>query len=223
MSERSVPPLNSEALTLKALTILANHLEQAANEIKDLFRSFEPIKYGDNLVGRLFTADDRTRVEFIPVESLKVKIDDGAVRWLQRDVLEKIKEKHGWNYEIFDENGFVSRIVIYGDIPNEKLEELKNPIGWTFSAASGLLESPKKAEETKKDILERAERMFPNELTDKISLELSDSHVIVKPKQYLGKNLFIELAEIVRDKLGGEYVSAGRDSHFRIPIEAMQK
>ena len=223
MSEKGVSPLNSEALTLKALTILANHLEQAANEIKDLFRSFEPIKHGDNLVGRLFTTDDRTRVEFTPVESLKVKMDDRAVGWLQRDVLEKIKEKHGWNYKIFDENGFVSRIVIYGDIPNEKLEELKNPVGWAFSAASGLIESPKKAEETKKDILERAERMFPNELTDKISLELSDSHVIVKPKQYLGKNLFIELAEIVRDKLGGEYVSAGRDSHFRIPIEAMQK
>ena len=222
MSERSVSPLNSEALTLKALTILANHLEQAANEIKDLFRSFEPIKYGGNLVGRLFTADDRTRVEFIPVESLKVKIDDGAVGWLQRDVLEKIKEKHGWNYKIFDENGFVSRIVIYGDLPAEKIEELKKPVGWTFSVASGLIESPQK-DETKKNILEKAEKMFPNELIDKISLELSDSHVIVKPKQYLGKNLFIELAEIVRDKLGGEYVSAGRDSHFRIPIEAMQK
>ena len=223
MEERSVSPYGSEALTLKALTIIADHYEQIANEIKDLFRSFKPINYGDNLVGRVFTADDHTRVEFIPAESLKVKMDDGAIVWLQRDVLEKIREKHGWNYKVFDKNGFVSRIIIYGDLPDEKIEELKNPIGWAFSAASGLIGSLKKAEETGRDILERAERMFPNELLDKISLELTDRHVIVKTKQYLGSKLFRELAEIVRDKLGGEYVSAGRDSHFRIPIKAMQK
>jgi len=95
---------------------------------------------------------------------------------------------------------------------------MENAVAWAFAVAAGLI-----TEQPKTDILEKAEKMFPNELIDKISLELSGSHVIVKTKQYLGSKLFKELAEIARDKLGGEYVSAGRDSHFRIPIEAMRK
>lgn len=39
--------------------------------------------------------------------------------------------------------------------------------------------------------------------------------IIVKPKGYLGTDNFIKLATVVRE-FGGEYVSAGRESHFRI-------
>ena len=158
-----------------------------------------------------------------PAESLKVRVDDRAIGWLQRDVLEKIKEKHGWNYKIFSDDELVNRIVIYGDIPDEKVEELKNPVGWAFAAASGLIEGPKKAEKTEKEILERAKKMFPNEIIDKLEFEVSNQNLIVKPKGYLGSKLFSELADIARNKLGGEYISAGKDSHFKIPLEAMKQ
>jgi len=42
-------------------------------------------------------------------------------------------------------------------------------------------------------------------------------HIRVEPKYYLGKTLFAQIAQVVRD-LGGEYVSAGRDSHFPFPV-----
>jgi len=45
--------------------------------------------------------------------------------------------------------------------------------------------------------------------------EESASFVIVKPRRFLGSDNFAQIASIVRE-LGGEYVSAGRNSHFKI-------
>ena len=41
--------------------------------------------------------------------------------------------------------------------------------------------------------------------------------LIIKANTFLGKETFKEVAQIVKAN-GGEYVSAGRDSHFTVPI-----
>jgi len=55
---------------------------------------------------------------------------------------------------------------------------------------------------------------FPPELREHLRFFNNGDHVRVEPKHYLGKQLFAKIATVVRE-LGGEYVSAGRDSHFR--------
>jgi hypothetical protein len=50
--------------------------------------------------------------------------------------------------------------------------------------------------------------------------EETDEHVLVKPRLFLGSDNFRRIANIIRDQLGGEYVSAGKDSHFRISKKA---
>jgi len=42
------------------------------------------------------------------------------------------------------------------------------------------------------------------------------NHIKVAPRQYLGSENFAKIASVVRDA-GGEYVSAGKNSHFNIP------
>ena len=64
---------------------------------------------------------------------------------------------------------------------------------------------------------EDVQKAFPKELANMLYFEMTDEYVLVKPRQYLGSDNFRRIATIVRDQLGGEYVSAGRDSHFRIP------
>jgi hypothetical protein len=59
-------------------------------------------------------------------------------------------------------------------------------------------------------------KIFPKDLSDKLNFEVKKEYILVKPKQYLGSDNFRRIAEIIRDQLQGEYVSAGRDSHFRI-------
>ena len=58
--------------------------------------------------------------------------------------------------------------------------------------------------------------MFPSELGDLLSFEEEENYIIVKPRQYLGGENFAKIASIVRGA-GGEYISAGKESHFRIP------
>jgi hypothetical protein len=60
------------------------------------------------------------------------------------------------------------------------------------------------------------QRVFPQELAGMLYFEESGEYIIIKPRQYLGSDNFARIASIVRDELRGEYISAGRDSHFRV-------
>ena len=60
--------------------------------------------------------------------------------------------------------------------------------------------------------------LFPKELEEMLTFEESGEYIIVKPRQYLGADNFAKIASIIREA-GGEYISAGKESHFRIPRE----
>ncbi len=60
--------------------------------------------------------------------------------------------------------------------------------------------------------------LFPKDLEEMLTFEESGEYVVVKPRQYLGSDNFAKIASIIREA-GGEYVSAGKESHFRIPRE----
>jgi hypothetical protein len=57
--------------------------------------------------------------------------------------------------------------------------------------------------------------MFPPELDNMLLFEDKGDYVMIKPKGFLGSENFAKIASTVRG-IGGEYFSAGRDSHFRI-------
>ena len=65
------------------------------------------------------------------------------------------------------------------------------------------------------DVLQKIRDLFPRDLEEMLQFEESGEYVVVKPRQYLGKGNFGQIARIVREA-GGEYVSAGKESHFRI-------
>lgn len=71
------------------------------------------------------------------------------------------------------------------------------------------------AYETKKAI-EDIRMMFPEDLESLLSFEERDDYIIIKPRQFLGSENFAKIASTVRG-IGGEYISAGRESHFRVP------
>ncbi len=51
-----------------------------------------------------------------------------------------------------------------------------------------------------------------------LMFEEMEEYIIIKPRQYLGSENFAKIASIVREE-DGEYISAGRESHFRLPKE----
>lgn len=64
--------------------------------------------------------------------------------------------------------------------------------------------------------IEDAKMMFPEDLEGLLNFEDKGEYIKITPRQYLGAENFAKIAQIVRGA-GGDYVSAGRDSHFRIP------
>jgi hypothetical protein len=56
---------------------------------------------------------------------------------------------------------------------------------------------------------------FPEELESRLGFEEKGDFIIIKPKAFLGTN-FAKIASAVKG-MGGEYISAGKDSHFRVP------
>jgi hypothetical protein len=56
---------------------------------------------------------------------------------------------------------------------------------------------------------------FPKELEKLLEFKEKTDYIIIKPRQFLGSENFAKIASIARE-LGGEYISAGRDSHFRV-------
>lgn len=72
--------------------------------------------------------------------------------------------------------------------------------------------------EEKKKAVEEVKVLFPENLEGMLSFEEVKDFIVIKPRQFLGSENFAKIAAIVRDA-GGEYVSAGKESHFRIPRE----
>ncbi len=64
--------------------------------------------------------------------------------------------------------------------------------------------------------MEEVRMSFPEELENLLTFEEKNGYIIVKPRQFLGSENFAKIASAVRG-MGGEYISAGKDSHFRVP------
>jgi hypothetical protein len=73
---------------------------------------------------------------------------------------------------------------------------------------------PHAAEKSK--AVEDIRMMFPDDLEGLLNFEEKDDYVIIKPRQFLGSENFSKIASTVRG-MGGDYVSAGKASHFRVP------
>jgi len=64
--------------------------------------------------------------------------------------------------------------------------------------------------------LEDIRMSFPEDLDSLLYFEEKPDYIMIKPKQFLGSENFAKIASAVRE-MGGEYISAGKDSHFRVP------
>ena len=66
--------------------------------------------------------------------------------------------------------------------------------------------------------VEDVKMLFSKDLEDMLTFEEKGEFIVVKPRQYLGSDNFGKIASIIRG-VGGEYISAGKQSHFRVPKE----
>ena len=59
---------------------------------------------------------------------------------------------------------------------------------------------------------------FSSDLEEMLIFEEAGDYIVIKTRRFLGSDNFAKIASIVRS-LGGEYISAGKESHFKVPRE----
>ncbi|MHA1710634.1 MAG: hypothetical protein ACTSUS_00995 [Candidatus Freyarchaeota archaeon] len=99
------------------------------------------------------------------------------------------------------------------DVLNVIVEDLKD-ISKTLRASGVSAAVTKPTERT----IQGVRALFPEDLEKLLTFEEEGNYIVIKPRRYLGSENFSKIASIVRSE-GGEYISAGRESHFRIPKE----
>jgi hypothetical protein len=67
----------------------------------------------------------------------------------------------------------------------------------------------------KRDINE-IKQAFSPQLEGMLIFEEGKNVIIVRPRRFLGSDNFAKIASVIRE-LGGEYISAGKNSHFKVP------
>jgi len=101
------------------------------------------------------------------------------------------------------------------------LNMISRDLAETAKALKGIVGAPAEpiaVSEEKKKAMEDIKVLFPESLEGMLTFEEVKDFIVIKPRQFLGSENFAKIAAIVRDA-GGEYVSAGKESHFRIPRE----
>jgi hypothetical protein len=76
--------------------------------------------------------------------------------------------------------------------------------------------APQILPQTKERSIDDIRMSFPEELEARLGFDEKGEFVEIKPKMFLGSENFAKIASAVRG-MGGEYISAGKDSHFRVP------
>lgn len=66
--------------------------------------------------------------------------------------------------------------------------------------------------------IEDIRALFSSDLEEMLTFEESGNYILIKPRKFLGSDNFAKIASIVRG-VGGEYISAGKQSHFKVPRE----
>ena len=98
--------------------------------------------------------------------------------------------------------------VISGDLAevSKSLKAVTGP-----AAAPAISAAPSEKKRSINDV----KQAFSSELAGMLIFEESGTFIIVKPRRFLGSDNFAKIASIVRN-LGGEYISAGKNSHFKV-------
>jgi len=86
---------------------------------------------------------------------------------------------------------------------------------WIKEAVGPIEKAKPKPERPATTTIQTVAQAFPQELKGQLYFEDSGDHILVKARKYLGSDTFRQVMDVVK-QFGGEYVSAGRESHFRI-------
>ena len=124
-------------------------------------------------------------------------------------------------YKEFDETTPTEEA--YGLVRNQVEKWLQDEKNRIESERSTVEQEPTAKPEPKPLTIEDVSKAFPAELRGIVYFEDEEENILIKPRQFLETETFRKTADIVKDQLGGEYISLGKASHFRVSKAGKKK
>jgi SepF-like predicted cell division protein (DUF552 family) len=104
--------------------------------------------------------------------------------------------------------------IIYG--MRQKIYQLHGVVEYS-EPKSEAAPTPTPIKTTHNKAIDAARWLFPEEIEAKLNFEEKGNDIIIKLKEFLrDKDTFAKIAGTIKEN-GGEYISAGKDTHFRLP------
>jgi hypothetical protein len=189
--------------------------------------TWQPSKAGDNVFGKLLLIREAL-TKYGPRHIAELEQKDGTKIgvWLTHTILVR-----SWD-EKKPQLGDIIYILYKGksrtkDSRNEfhdyglSVTHVENPQQAAETSTPTAIAPTPVPEATDYNVAEEALRqMFPEDLEVLLQIHQENGYVTVRPRQFLGSENFAKVASIVRAE-GGDYVSAGKESHFRVPIDRL--
>jgi hypothetical protein len=160
-------------------------------QVKDSLKQFSDLGF-----------DEETSAQFIKIKPTK-RLENfgevfGVIRTLGGIYVSAGKDSH------FEVPKIIKPITQATPVPTPQPTTAPLPTPVPVATTSNTLQS--KLDEVKTKLVDFT----------KLSIEDKGDNIIIKPTQFLGSENFAKIVSIVRG-LGGEYVSAGKESHLKIP------
>jgi len=146
---------------------------------------------------------DKARLDDLEskLAELKETVD---VAWNRIEELEKAVAEIRESVKAFDKG--LEGVVF-------RLDGLEAAVDTLYRKVGVKVEEKEKREKMR---VEEVVNLFPEDYRKLLDFKVEGEYVVASPKRYLSSENFAEIARIVR-QLGGEYISAGKSSHFKIP------
>ena len=104
------------------------------------------------------------------------------------------------------------------NIISRDLAEISKSLKAVGAPAAPAVTPPAAAPTGRMRTIEDVRVLFSSDLEEMLTFEETGNYIVIKPRRFLGSDNFAKIASIVRG-VGGEYISAGKESHFKIPRE----
>jgi len=140
----------------------------------------------------------------------------------------KVRVSKGYSHAISDDQWMKIGYEIEVQVPTEEdIQGAKDMLEYTIDqwlpppkpiATPTPTPAPKPSGQPAKPTatMDKVTSAFPKDLAGMLYFEDAGDYIAIKPRQYLGSEIFIKVANIVKDQLQGEYMSLGKNSYFRV-------
>ena len=201
----------------KKMDVLISIFQKASKEatvVKESKTPIEEVKSASPL--DISQAEDRVKMIVMAFEPLK---DSVIVDTEDSAQFVKVKPRGFLGTDVFAKVGAVARNLggTYTSQGKESHFKIPKIVEKSAEPKQEQKQAVKQEPSTPLTEVENIKMMFPESLASLLTFTEKDKELTIKPRQFLGTENFTKIASIVR-AAGGDYISAGKDSHFRITL-----